>query len=252
VNSAIIVPTSWHAPNVSGLEGIAGEIRSDKGGRVSRQKAYLASLRKDLDERIIEKLDIDDLHKEFLRLRWLDQVLWMEERANNTKVFYYVLRLTTIICGVIIPALGSSLLSGDAITWVTWAVFVLGLLVAISAALEEFLRYGEQWRHYRLKVELLKNEGWLFLQLSGRHYHHFPSHAKAYPRFARRVEKWNRLEVDEYLTDVVQDKDDEDEDKDEDKNEDKDIVKESADRRAISRLFHLGGRRTADKRRRSR
>jgi hypothetical protein len=68
---------------------------------------------------------------------------------------------------------------------------------------------------------LLKNEGWLFFQLSGRRYRHFLSYAEAYPRFARRVEKWNRLEVDEYLTDVVQDKGEED--------EDKDIVKESAD-----------------------
>jgi hypothetical protein len=91
-------------------------------------------------------------------------------------------------------------------------------------------------------VELLKNEGWLFFQLSGRRYRHFPSHAEAYPRFAQRVEKWNRLEVDEYLTEVVQDKGEED--------EVKDIVKESADSSPISRLFHFGGRRSAHKRRR--
>jgi hypothetical protein len=181
---------------------------------VFRQKAYLASLKKDLNERIIEnkKLKLDDLHKEFLRLRWLDQVLWMEERAKNTKRLYYILRITMIIFSAIIPVLvGSRLYSGDAITWETWVVFVLSLLVAISAALEEFLRYGEQWRHYRLKVELLKNEGWLFLQLAGRHYKEFSCHAEAYPRFAQRIEKWNRLEVDEYLTQVVQDTDDEDE-----------------------------------------
>jgi hypothetical protein len=180
---------------------------------VVRGKSDLASLRSEL-ERIIEKLDLEPLRKEFLRLRWLDQVLWMEERANNTKVLYYILRLTTIVGGVIIPALVSiSLPSKDAITDViTWVVFVLSLLVAISAALEGFLRYGEQWRHYRLKVELLKNEGWLFLQLSGRHdYRHFPSHAEAYPRFAQRVEKLNRLEVGEYLTEVVRDKGEEDE-----------------------------------------
>jgi hypothetical protein len=208
VNSAIIVPTFWHALIVSGLDKITEEIRSDKAGRVSRQQAYLASLRKDLDERIIKKLKLGDLQKEFLRLRWLDQVLWMEERATNTKVFYYILRLTTIVCGVIIPALVSFGFRSE--NPIFWVVFVLSLLVAISAALEEFLRYGEQWRHYRLKVELLKNEGWLFFQLSGRHYRHFPSHAKAYPRFAQRVERWNRLEVDEYLTDVVQDRGEED------------------------------------------
>jgi Protein of unknown function (DUF4231) len=185
---------------------------------VFRQKPYLASLKKDLNERIIEnkKLELDDLHKEFLRLRWLDQVLWMEERAKHTKVLYYILRITMIIFSAIIPVLvGSRLFTGDAIAWVTGVVFVLSLLVAIGAALDEFLRYGERWRHYRLKVELLKNEGWLFLQLAGRHYKEFSwyakGHAEAYPRFAQRVEKWNRLEVDEYLTQVVQDTGDEDE-----------------------------------------
>jgi hypothetical protein len=58
---------------------------------------------------------------------------------------------------VIIPALVS--LGYRSENPLFWVVFVLSLLVAISAALEEFLRYGEQWRHYRLKVELLKNEG---------------------------------------------------------------------------------------------
>jgi hypothetical protein len=248
VNSAIIVPTFWHAPIISGSDNVTEEIRSDKGGSVFRQKAYLASMRKEL-EGIIEQLPLlNHLQKEFLRFRWLDQVLWMEKRANHAKVLYYILRMTTIVCGVIIPALVS--LGYHSENPLFWVVFVLSLLVAISAALEEFLRYGAQWRHYRLKVELLKNEGWLFFQLSGRRYRHFLSYAEAYPRFARRVEKWNRLEVDEYLTEVAQDKGDEDEDEDED--EDKHKVKESADNSPISRLFHFGGRRTADKRRRSR
>jgi hypothetical protein len=177
---------------------------------VFRQKAYLASMRKEL-EGIIEQLPLlNHLQKEFLRFRWLDQVLWMEKRANHAKVLYYILRMTTIVCGVIIPALVS--LGYHSENPLFWVVFVLSLLVAISAALEEFLRYGAQWRHYRLKVELLKNEGWLFLQLSGRHdYRHFSSHAEAYPRFAQRVEKLNRLEVGEYLTEVVRDKGEEDE-----------------------------------------
>jgi hypothetical protein len=222
VNSAIIVPTFWHAPIISGSDNVTEEIRSDKGGSVFRQKAYLASMRKEL-EGIIEQLPLlNHLQKEFLRFRWLDQVLWMEKRANHAKVLYYILRMTTIVCGVIIPALVS--LGYHSENPLFWVVFVLSLLVAISAALEEFLRYGAQWRHYRLKVELLKNEGWLFFQHSGRYAdHHFSSRDNAYATFAHRVERWNRLEVGEYITEVVRDKG-EDEDKDEDKDKDKDKV----------------------------
>jgi Protein of unknown function (DUF4231) len=87
----------------------------------------------------------------------------------------------------------------------TWAAFSVSLLVGISTAVEGFMRFGEQWRHYRLNAELLKNEGWLFFQLAGRRYREFGSHAKAYPSFAHRVEKWIRLEVEEYLTEVERD-----------------------------------------------
>jgi hypothetical protein len=215
VNSIIIVPRVRHAPSVRRVGKITEEIPSAKEGRAVRRKTDLASLRSEL-ERIIEKLHLSDLQKEFLRLRWLDQVLWMEARANNAKVRYYILRLTTIVGGVIIPALISVSRgpSEEAIP-ITSVVFVVSLLVAISAALEGFLRYGEQWRHYRLKVELLKSEGWLFFQLSGRHYRQITSHAKAYPRFAHRVEKWNRLEVGEYITEVARDKGEEDEEEEE-------------------------------------
>lgn len=197
------------------------EKLSAKEGKAVRRKSDLALLRSEL-EHIIKKLDLKPLQKEFLRFRWLDQVLWMEDRANNTKVLYYILRLTTIVGGVIIPALVSiSLPSGDTIgDTITWVVFFLSLVVAISAALEGFLRPGEQWRHYRTMVELLKNEGWLFFQHSGRYDdHHFPSRDHAYATFAHRVERWNRLEVGEYITEVVRDKGE-----DEDKGEDKDIA----------------------------
>jgi Protein of unknown function (DUF4231) len=199
------------------------ETLSAKEGRAVRRKTDLGSLRYEL-ERIIEKLDLEPLQKEFLRLRWLDQVLWMEERANNAKVRYYILRLTTIVGGVIIPALISARVPSVETIPITSVVFVVSLLVAISAALEGFLRYGEQWRHYRLKVELLKSEGWLFFQLSGSRYSDFKSHAEAYPRFAHRVEKWNRVEVGEYITELARDKR-------EDEVEDEDQGKKSADKR---------------------
>ncbi|MFP3869160.1 MAG: TRAFs-binding domain-containing protein [Desulfobacteraceae bacterium] len=45
---------------------------------------------------------------------------------------------------------------------VRWFTFALSLMVAISLAVEEFLRFGERWRHYRRMVESLKNDGGQF------------------------------------------------------------------------------------------
>ena len=56
-------------------------------------------------EQLINAIDLPDLNKQFLRARWLEQVLWMEQKALDALWWYRVLRLTTIIGGVIVPAL---------------------------------------------------------------------------------------------------------------------------------------------------
>ena len=117
---------------------------------------------------MIEQLELSDLQKRCLRARWLDAVIWLEGKAKQAQRLYYALRLLIIIGGVIIPALVSLDLGSDrAGDMVRWATFGLSLLVAISAAIEGFFRYGERWRHYRMLVERLKIEGWQFFQLSG-------------------------------------------------------------------------------------
>ncbi len=79
----------------------------------------------------------------------------------------------------------------------------LGLLVAAAVALEEFFRFGERWRHFRQQSELLRSEGWGFLELSGPGYRRFDSHAEAFPAFVARAEEQLRQEVGVYITDVV-------------------------------------------------
>jgi hypothetical protein len=179
--------------------------------------SYRESLKQDLGE-LIAALDLSELQKHFLRSRWLDQVVWMEGRADKARDWYYRLRLTTIIGGLIIPALVSlsinsdlrSILTGTAIPtgFVPGLTFCLSLVVAISAALEEFFHYGERWRHYRRTVELLKIEGWQFFQLSGPYRRH-KSHAEAYPSFAARTEDTIQRDVDVYIAEVVREKEEE-------------------------------------------
>jgi hypothetical protein len=172
-----------------------------------QQDAYREWLKKDLGG-LIEALELSDLHKHFLQSRWLDQVLWMEGKADRARDWYYRLRLTTIIGGVIIPALVSLNFTAGAAVVVGWITFSVSLLVAISAAVEEFFHYGERWRHYRQMVEELKIEGWQFFQLSGP-YRRFNSHTEAYRAFAARVEDINRTDVEAYITSVVREKQDE-------------------------------------------
>jgi Protein of unknown function (DUF4231) len=155
---------------------------------------------------IIDQLELSELQKRCLRARWLDAVTWMDGKAKQTRSLYYALRLVTIIGGVIIPALVSLDLGSErAGSLVRGMTFGLSLLVAISAAIEGFFRYGERWRHYRLTVERLKIEGWQFLQLSGP-YAQQRSHGAAYPEFAAQVEEILRSDVQQYITEIVREK----------------------------------------------
>jgi len=168
-------------------------------------ETLVADSKEDL-QNLIGELDLSDLQRRSLQTRWLDQVLWMESRVNRSQTMYYVLRLTTIIGGVIVPALVSLRLGGGTGATVGWVVFVISLLVAISAAVEGLFRFGERWRHYRRTSELLKSEGWQFFQLSGPFYDRYNSHAEAYRTFAARVEDISRLEVEAYITSVAREK----------------------------------------------
>jgi hypothetical protein len=153
---------------------------------------------------LIDALELGELQKRFLRSRWLDQVLWLSSKAKAAQRRYYGLRIVTIAGGVVVPALVSlSIQSNEVTSALAWITFSLSLAVALAAALEGFFRYGDRWRNYRSSAETLKSEGWRFFQLAGQYATH-RRHATAFPAFAARVEELIQLEVEGYITRVVQ------------------------------------------------
>lgn len=151
---------------------------------------------------LIDQLEISELRKDFLKQRWLDQVLWLEGRATKNRDRHYALRLTTIIGGVIIPAL-VGLGKGDE-SWqiyLGWTAFGVSQAVAISAALEEFFGYGENYRNYRNTAESLKIEGWEYFQLTGA-YRYYEDHTDAYSIFAERVELYIKQDVQGFIANL--------------------------------------------------
>lgn len=169
-----------------------------------KQDYYREQLKAEF-ETLFNSLGLQENQKQYLRARWMDQVLWMEGRASKARDWYYRLRLTTIIGGVIIPILVSLNLPENqrnltnAIRYVTIG---LGGIVAISSAVEEFFHYGERWRHYRRSVESLKAQGWQFSQLTGS-YSNFTTHADAFAAFTLQIEDVIQRDVEIYATQVV-------------------------------------------------
>ncbi|MBN3946354.1 MAG: DUF4231 domain-containing protein [Nostoc sp. NMS7] len=182
---------------------------------MAKKDSYHEFLKEDFNK-LFAGMKLGDVQRHFLRSRWLDQVLWMEGKANLSRDRHYLLRITTIVGGVILPALVSlninTTLKVNNIETNTrlrdviiWSTFGLSQIVAISAAIEEFFHYGERWRHYRRTVESLKSQGWQFSQLTGP-YRKYTSHEEAFNVFAAQVEDIIQRDVEIYATQVVQEK----------------------------------------------
>lgn len=170
-------------------------------------ETYNDQLRREFGQ-MISCLGLQPLQKDYLRMRWLDQVLWMEGRAARARDRYYQLRVTAILGGVLVPVLvGLTPVEGERkmLQFFRYATAGLGAMVAMSSAIEQFFNYGDRWRTYRRSVELLKSNGWQFSQLTGP-YSKFTSHEGAYLLFVSQVEEVIQRDVEIYATQISQDK----------------------------------------------
>jgi len=160
-------------------------------------------------ERVISSLDMAEDKKEWMKDRWLDQVLWFDKSAARANLRHSGLRIVAIAGGVLVPGLVSFSSSGSS-DWRDVArtiAFVVSLLVAIAVGLDSFFHFGERWRHFRRTAELLKTEGWLFIEGGGRYKPHQQQanfHDRFFPFFATKVEELVRRDVEVYLTRIVQ------------------------------------------------
>ncbi len=173
-----------------------------------KQDDYRDHLKQEFNA-LFENLSLQPQQTHYLKSRWLDQVLWMEGRASKARDMHYRLRLTTIIGGVIIPALVSlNFTSNDQAQFkqaIAASTFLLSQAVAICAATEQFFNYGDRWRHYRRSVESLKTQGWQFFELTGP-YENSKTHEQAFGIFANQVEQILQYDVEIYSTQVTQTK----------------------------------------------
>lgn len=151
---------------------------------------------------VVDALSVEPLQKQFIRSRWMDQIRYLERRAQSAKGWHQSLRLIAIVGGVAIPALVGLNVGGDVSEGIRWGVFGLGLLVALATAVDAFFHHGDRWRHFRRTAELLKSEGWEFFQMAGP-YAEFRNPEQAYPTFAREVETILQRDVEAFFTRVV-------------------------------------------------
>ena len=162
-------------------------------------------------EHVIDGLNMKPEKKEWMKDRWLDQVRWFDQSAARANLRHSTLRIVAIAGGVLVPGL-VTIASGSSDRFISpktagGLAFGTSLLVAIAVGLDSFFHFGERWRHFRRTAELLKTEGWLFIEGGGRYTAHqrlHDFHDRFFPFFATKVEELIRRDVEVYLTRIVQ------------------------------------------------
>ena len=155
-------------------------------------------------ERVIDAVKADESkhlessHELYLKRRWAEMVMWWHSRSVKARWKYFLLRIIVVVGGVLIPVLSTLNMHEDWHAYTNIAIALLGAIVAGAAAWEGVANYGETWREKRRSAELLKVEGWQFLELSGK-YQPDGAYKAAFPRFVAEVESMIAAEVGEYL-----------------------------------------------------
>lgn len=150
-------------------------------------------------EALIERGEVlDAKQKEYLRKRWLHQIRWWDKRAWEARSRYFALRVAIVIGGVLLPFLTTVSFSVNVDTWLRRLAAAISVLVAACAALEALYGWGNIWLEKRRAAEVLKVEGWLFLDSGGKY--KTRSVSEAFPDFVTEVERQIASEVGEYVT----------------------------------------------------
>jgi len=165
-------------------------------------------------ETLVTRADLEDLvehigdlapYRSFMEKRWIGMVMWWDQRSRDARWKYFTLRAVVVLGGVAIPVLSTLSLLTDWHTSMAVATAVVGAFVAAAAAWDGIANYGETWREKRRAAELLKVEGWQFIQLCGKYEPEnitlgpARNYEIAYARFAAEVEQMVAKEVGVYL-----------------------------------------------------
>src|SRR5215472_17222293 len=94
--------------------------------------------------------------------RWEDQCRYYSSASRRNKRWHQVLLVVKMLCAIAAPVVLN-------LEFPFAKIVATGLscAVAAAAALENIFHFGDSWRSYRMTLEMLRRERWLYETASG-------------------------------------------------------------------------------------
>ena len=137
---------------------------------------------------------LESLQRDALIKRYAQVLNTLQTQRRHVAVQYHVLRVTSTIGSLLIPALLSAQYATNvgiendvAFFWITW---IVSFLVTLSNGVLTMFKIDKQYVSFQAAYEQLYSEGWQYLQLGGRYSHgkKIPTHANQLLHFIHRIE----------------------------------------------------------------
>lgn len=136
--------------------------------------------------------------KVVIMLRYVELVISVKHKHRNVFASYNVLRVTTLLSGLVTPVLFSITNDVPNRAALFWVTLVTSLLGSISNAWLEYFSIIKMHYTYLSASELLEAEGWHFCSLTGP-YGGYDDHQSCWREFIQNTEKIHNSSVRQYM-----------------------------------------------------
>lgn len=103
---------------------------------------------------------------EYLEQRLDDQIRWYDKKSQDAQRHFKQARLVELVAAAAIPFL-AGVATVSTLTYLQWGIAVLGVIVAVTAAMTGLFDWQENWISYRATAEALKHEKYVYLTRVG-------------------------------------------------------------------------------------
>jgi len=136
--------------------------------------------------------------KVIIMLRYVELVTSVKHKHRSVFASYNILRVTTLLSGLVTPVLFSITNDVPNKAALFWVTLVTSLLGSISNAWLEYFSIIKMHYTYLSASELLESEGWHFCSLTGP-YARYPDHQSCWREFISNTEKIHNSSVRQYM-----------------------------------------------------